>query len=322
MKIFVTGATGFIGSSLVTSLVEKGFCVVAYARSSPVSPVRGVKYVVGGEITLFGGWAQTLKNVDVVIHLAAMAHVMNKPSTHDEASYTESNVNSTLHLALECVKAGVKRFIYISSIGVHGSRSSSKKKFLETDIARPHNLYALSKWQSENALKKICKESCLEFVIIRPPLVYGKNAPGNLSKIIRIMERGIPLPFGSIGNKRAFVSLFNLIDFIQVCIRNKNAANQTFLVSDGRDISTTQFLSAVAKHGSFPIKFFPTPIFALKILMTILGYKNKIDGLCEDLQIDITKAKEVLGWSPPLSFEESLSAMGKHPAECSKSHRY
>jgi nucleoside-diphosphate-sugar epimerase len=200
----------------------------------------------------------------------------------------------------------VNRFVFISSIGVNGSQTTIDKLFSESDQAKPHNAYALSKWEAEQGLMQIAAETGLEVVIIRPPLVYGCNAPGNFGSLMRAVQHGWPLPLGAVHNQRSMVALDNLVDFIVTCITHPQAANQTFLVSDGQDLSTTELIRGMAKAAGVSPRLLPVPVWALQAGATLLGKGGVVQRLCGNLQVDISKARSFLGWLPPLSVSEGL----------------
>jgi nucleoside-diphosphate-sugar epimerase len=230
---------------------------------------------------------------------------------HDNAAdpltpFRVVNVDGTLNLARQAAAAGVKRFVFISSIGVNGSKTAVCKPFSEADLPKPHNAYALSKWEAEQGLIQIAAETGLEVVIIRPPLVYGCNAPGNFGMLTRAVQRGWILPLGAVHNQRSLVALDNLVDFIVTCITHPQAANQTFLVSDGKDLSTTELVRGMTQAAGIPARLLPVPVWALQAGASLLGKGDAVQRLCGNLQVDITKARSLLGWVPPVSVEEGL----------------
>jgi nucleoside-diphosphate-sugar epimerase len=222
------------------------------------------------------------------------------------AAFHAVNVGGTLNLARQAAAAGVRRFLFVSSIGVNGARTVSEIPFHETGNTNPHNAYALSKWDAEVGLIKIAADTGLEVVIIRPPLVYGRNAPGNFGSLRRAVQRGLPLPLGAVHNRRSLVSLDNLVDLIVTCITHPKAANQTFLVSDGQDLSTTELVRGMAQAAGVPARLLPVPVWVLQALASLLGKGEAMQRLCGNLQVDISKARNLLGWVPPVSVEEGL----------------
>jgi nucleoside-diphosphate-sugar epimerase len=223
-----------------------------------------------------------------------------------QAAFRAVNLEGTLNLARQAAKLGIKRFVFISSIGVNGVLTSVDKPFSETDETNPHNAYALSKWDAEQGLLNIANETGLEVVIIRPPLIYGHGAPGNFGAITRAIQRGWVLPLGAIHNQRSFVALENLVDFIITCITHPQAANQTFLVSDGQDISTPELIRGVAEALGVPARLLSVPTSILYAAGKLIGKGESIRSLCGNLQVDISKARSLLGWTPPISVKEGL----------------
>ncbi len=201
---------------------------------------------------------------------------------------------------------GVRRFVFVSSIGVNGLETGHGQGFFEADKPNPHNAYALSKWEAEQGLMQIATATGLEVVIIRPPLVYGPDAPGNFGSLMRAVQRGWPLPLGAVHNQRSLVALDNLVDFIITCITHPQAANQTFLVSDGQDLSTTELVRGMSQAAGVPSRLLPVPVWALRAGALLLGKGDAVQRLCGNLQMDISKARSLLGWVPPVSVQEGL----------------
>ena len=243
---------------------------------------------------------------NVVIHLAARVHVMKEYVDDPLSHFRRVNVEGTLNLARQSVSAGVRRFVFISSIGVNGVRTAPGRSFSEMENTNPHNAYALSKWEAEKGLMLLSEETGLEVVILRPPLVYGLGAPGNFAALMRAVQRSWPLPLGTVHNQRSLVALDNLVDLIVTCITHPQAANQTFLVSDGQDLSTTELVRGMAQAAGVPARLLPVPVWALQAGASLLGKGDAAQRLCGNLQVDISKARSLLGWVPPLSVEEGL----------------
>jgi nucleoside-diphosphate-sugar epimerase len=306
-KVSITGGTGLVGRALVSNLVAIGqFEVIALTRSPPATPVGGAKYLCFGDLTLQTQWQDKLADIHILVHSAARVHVMHDTAADPLTAFRTVNVDGTLNLARQAAAAGVKRFVFISSIGVNGFQTAVGKPFSEADRPKPHNAYALSKWEAEQGLLQIAAETGLEVVIIRPPLVYGCNAPGNFGSLMRAVQRGWPLPLGAVHNQRSLVALSNLVDFIVTCITHPQAANQTFLVSDGQDLSTTELVRGMAQAAGVPARLLPVPVWALQAGASLLGKGDAVQRLCGNLQIDISKARSLLGWVPPVSVEEGL----------------
>jgi nucleoside-diphosphate-sugar epimerase len=264
--------------------------------------------VVLGAIDGFTDWSAALCEVNVVIHLAARVHMMNDTSVDPLAEFRKVNVAGTLNLAQQAAKAGAKRFIFISSVKVNGEHTELGKPFTEVAAANPQDAYAISKFEAEQGLLQIAQQTGMEVVIIRPPLVYGAGVKANFASMMRVVKRGIPLPLGAIYNKRSFVYVENLVSLILCCIDHSAAANQTFLVSDGQDISTTELLRGCADALGVKARLLPIPQRLIEILAVIIGKREVAQRLCGNLQVDISKARTLLDWTPPISLADGLKA--------------
>ena len=307
MKVLVTGATGFVGRALVTQLVAQGRVeVLALTRQIPANLVRGAKYLGGGDLSSQTQWQPVLARVHAIVHTAARAHVLHDRAADPLAEFRRVNVAGALRLAEQAAEMGVRRFVFVSSIGVNGVQSPPGKVFSEADQPNPHNAYALSKWEAEQGLLRIAAETGMAVVIIRPPLVYGSGAPGNFGSLMRWLNGGIPLPLGAIHNQRSLVALDNLVDLIITCLTHPAAANQTFLVSDGEDLSTTQLLRRMGAALGKPARLMPVPVSVLKLGAALVGKPELAQRLCGSLQVDMSKTRELLGWTPPFSVDEGL----------------
>jgi nucleoside-diphosphate-sugar epimerase len=303
MNILLTGATGFLGGRLATALHSKTDTnLTAVARRRVELPVA--RTVEVRSLDAHTDWSAALAGQQVVIHAAARAHIMKDEVSDPLAEYRRVNVDGTLNLARQAAAMGVKRFIFISSIGVNGNINT--RPFTEDDEPHPAEPYALSKWEAEQGLGAIQRETGMEVVIIRPPLVYGPKAPGNFGSLMRWVEKGVPLPLGAIDNQRSLVALDNLVDLIITCIDHPAAANQVFLAGDGEDLSTTELLRGVARAMGKPTRLIPAPASLLMLGATVLGKKAVAQRLLGSLQVDISKARNLLGWEPPVSVEEGL----------------
>ena len=303
MNILLTGATGFLGSRLATVLSSKPDAnLTAIVRRRIEIPAAHMLEVQG--LDAGTNWTAALTEQQIVIHAAARAHIMKDEVADPLAEYRKVNVEGTLNLARQAAVAGVKRFIFISSIGVNGNINT--RPFTENDKTNPAEPYAQSKWEAEQGLWDIQRETGMEIVIIRPPLVYGPNAPGNFGSLMRWVEKGLPLPLGAIHNRRSLVALDNLVDLIITCIDHPGAVNQVFLAGDGQDLSTTELLRGVANAAGKPCRLLPVPAGMLQLGAIALGKKAVAQRLLGSLQVDISKARELLGWTPPLSVEQGL----------------
>jgi len=300
--IFLTGATGFIGGRLAEVLVDRNYRLTLTARRQNLRSAQG--NVVMGALDGNFAWSSALEPGQVVVHAAARAHITADNAEDPVAEFRKVNVEGTLNLAWQAAKQGVSRFIFLSSIGVNGC--INERPFTEDGAINPAEPYAKSKSEAEQGLVRIAESTGMEVVIIRPPLVYGPNAPGNFGSLVRWVDKGVPLPLGVIHNKRSLIALDNLIDLIITCIDHPAAANQVFLASDGEDLSTTELLQGVANAMGKPSRLIPIPAGLLMLGATVLGRKAMAQRLLGSLQVDISKARNLLGWQPPLSVEEGL----------------
>lgn len=304
-NILVTGATGFVGQSLLRQLLKREqFKVTAALRSDANFEICRMQIV--GDFADNTDWSAALTDQQVVIHAAARAHIMKDEVTDPLAEYRKVNVEGTLNLARQAAAAGVKRFVFISSIKVNGEQTPLGKPFVANNAGAPEDAYGISKWEAEQSLQQLAAETGMEVVIIRPPLVYGPSVKGNFANMIKLVEKGLPLPLGAIHNQRSLVALDNLVDLIIICIDHPAAANQVFLAGDGEDVSTTELLRGVAKAMGKPSRLIPVPAGLLQLGATMLGKKAVAQRLLGSLQVDITKAQQLLGWTPPLTVEQGL----------------
>jgi len=303
--VLVTGAQGFVGLPLSAALVKLGYQVRGAVRGN-FQDKEGQETLSVGDINGDTVWSEVLADVSVLIHLAARVHVMNEMTDDPLAEFRKINVEGTLNLARQAFKAGVSRFIYISSIKVNGEFTEPGRPFRADDAPQPMDPYGISKREAEDGLRQLAEETGLEVVIIRPPLIYGLGVKANFLSMMRWLHKGIPLPLGSINNARSLVALDNLVDLIVTCIQHPAAANQTFLVSDGEDVSTTDLLKKTALAMGIKARLIPVPDILIKAGGKLLGKGDVVQRLCGNLQVDITKAQQLLGWAPPISVEEGL----------------
>lgn len=304
-RVLLTGATGFVGRAVQQRLLTDGQydLTVAVRRASNTPSAVRTAQVAG--LMAETDWTEALQGVDLVVHAAARAHVMRDEEVDPLAEYRKVNVDGTVRLARQAAAVGVKRFVFISSIGVNGN--TNKKPFTADDEPRPAEWYAQSKWEAEQGLWEIAKEAGLEIVIIRPPLVYGPGAPGNFGSLVRWVSKGVPLPLGAIHNKRSLIALDNLVDLIITCLAHPAAANQVFLAGDGEDLSTSDLLRGVAQAMGKPARLLPVPAGMLQLGASLLGKKAMTQRLLGSLQVDIAKNRELLDWQPPLTVEQGLA---------------
>jgi len=305
MNILITGANGFVGSYLAKKLSYVPELKLTLA-ARVASPAQWGKSFKVNQIDSNTEWSEAVIGCQYVIHTAARAHIMKDEAADPLTEYRRVNVDGTLNLARQAAKAGVRRFIFISSIKVNGEQTSFGRPFTAEDIPAPVDAYGISKYEAERGLLKISADTGLEVVIIRPPLVYGPGVKGNFSSMMRVVKKGYPLPLGSINNKRSLVALDNLVDLIITCINHPAAANQVFLAGDGEDLSTTELLRGVAKAAGVSSRLIPVPVSVLRFVASLLGKKEVSQRLLGSLQVDISKTRDLLGWTPPLSVEEGL----------------
>ena len=304
-NVLLTGATGFLGQAVLERLLEHESHKVTLALRSAVSFVRCAAHVVG-DFSNGTDWSAALSNQQVVVHAVARAHIMKDEVADPLAEYRRVNVDGTLNLGRQAVAAGVKRFIFISSIKVNGEQTPLGQPFTADDTPTPDDAYGISKLEAELGLQQLASETSMEVVIIRPPLVYGPGVKGNFANMIKLVSKGLPLPLGATNNKRSLVALDNLVDLIITCIDHPAAANQVFLAGDGQDLSTTELLYRVARAMGKPSRLLPVPSSLLMLGATLLGKKAVAQRLLGSLQVDISKARSLLGWEPPISVEEGL----------------
>ncbi|WDE16084.1 NAD-dependent epimerase/dehydratase family protein [Acinetobacter schindleri] len=306
-KILITGGNGFVGKALISDLIKKNNVeIVSLVRSYQVQP-QVVEQLIAENIFK----VDFPENIDVIIHLAGRAHILNEQTTDPLAEFRKVNVEGTLQLARQALDKKVKRFIFMSSIGVNGS-VTSQQPFTEDAAPQPHADYAVSKLEAEQELKKLFAGSNTELVIIRPPLVYAAHAPGNFARLLRLVASNLPLPFAGTKNKRSFVALENLVDFIQTCIEHPNAANQTFLVADQESIATGELVQYLKQGMGKKARFIYIPQPLMKLGATCIGKSKLYEQLFESLEVNTTKAQNLLGWTAPLSTQQAMLQAGQN----------
>lgn len=314
-KLLLTGATGFVGAALLRTLVQVGaYEVRALTRSDAAKLACPVEQVVIAGDWRTADFGRALIGVSVLVHLAARVHVMQDAASDPIAAFRAVNVEATLNLAKQAAEAGVKRFVFISSVKVNGEGTQASVPFLADAAAAPQDAYGISKMEAEQGLLEIAAQTGLEVVIIRPPLVYGPGVKGNFAALMRALQLGLPLPLRSVHNQRSLVGLENLVDFIMTCTSHPKAVNQTFLVSDGADLSTPDLIRKMAEIAGIPARLWPLPVWALHTGARLLGKGAAVERLCGNLQVDISKAESLLGWTPPMSVQECLK--GAFAAKC------
>jgi UDP-glucose 4-epimerase len=302
MKALVTGATGFIGNALCKHLSAHGHQVMRAVRRD--ATLSGD--IVFSEINGATDWAEALTGCDAVVHLAARVHVMDDTVQDPLSLYRAINTEATLNLARQAAQAGVKRFVYISSIKVNGEGRNTP--YREADVAAPEDAYAISKWEAEQGLWRIAADGELEVVILRPPLVYGPGVKANFQQLLRMVERGWPLPLGAIHNRRSFLYLGNFVDAIRLCIEHPAAAGQTFLLDDGQAVSTPELIRALAHAMGRPARLLAVPVTVLELAGTLLGKRAAVARLAGSLYVDSSAIRSRLGWTPPNTLQQGLAA--------------
>jgi nucleoside-diphosphate-sugar epimerase len=251
-------------------------------------------------------WTPLLDGVDTVIHTAARVHVMQDRAADPLTEFRRSNTEGTLRLAQQAVEAGVQRFVFVSSIKVNGESTVEGHPFVASEASMPGDPYGISKYEAEAGLKKLADASGLEVVIVRPPLVYGPGVRANFLSMMRWISRGVPLPLGAVHNRRSLVALDNLVDLLTVCARHPAAVNETFLVSDGEDLSTTDLLRRIGRAMDKPVRLIPVPASVLELGGTLVGRGDVSRRLCGSLQIDLSETRRILAWQPVIGVDSAL----------------
>ena len=313
MQVLLTGVTGFVGYAVAKSIINQGHCLKVLVRKKTNFHIKKIEQHNFNLENLEHLSVDIFSNVDCVIHSAARAHILNDSSSNSLVNFRKINRDATIKLAEISSKKGVKRFVFLSSIGVHGTNSYDI--FSESSLINPQNAYAQSKIEAEYGLLKIANSSDMEVVIIRPPLVYGLNAPGNFGLLVKWVKKSLPMPFGAINNLRSFIALENLVDFILLCAdrsRSPLAINQVFLIADGEDVSTTSLLHKVADAYGVKSRLLPIPIPLMRLGAKFLGKSNLTDSLFGNLKIDSSKARKLLGWKPIVTMDEQLKKMAEY----------
>lgn len=304
MRIAVVGAGGFVGRPLVNRLARDGHDVVPVVRTP-----QGLAGEHPIDDIASADWESVLAGVEVVVHLAARVHMMNDQAADPLAEFRRVNTQGTLALAEAAARTGVKRFIFLSTVKVNGEATLPGQPFRSTDAPQASDPYGISKQEAEAALLELARTTGLEVTIIRPPLIYGPGVKGNFRSLINALRRGIPLPLGGItGNLRSLVGVDNLISLISVSMTHPAAANATFLVSDGQDVSTTGLLQALTRAMGLKPRLLPVPAGAIQLLAGLAGKKAAADRLVGNLQVDISDTREKLGWTPPVSLDAGMKA--------------
>jgi UDP-glucose 4-epimerase len=310
-RVLVTGANGFVGRAVVARLARDGLQVRAAVRRT-AQPPAGVETAIVGDLSAMTDWTDALGGVDTIVHTAARVHVMNDRALDPLTEFCRVNLEGTRRLCAEAIAAGVRRLVLVSSIKVMGERTAPGRPYRATDAPAPVDPYGISKAEAEATLFEMGKESGIEIVVVRPVVVYGPGVKGNILSLLRWLELGVPLPLGAIHNARSFVALDNLADLLVRCATAPAAANQTFLVSDGEDLSTTTLLKKMAAALGRSPRLVPVPAPLLRAGLKAVGAEKVGMRLLDSLQVDITATQQRLDWSPPASVDDGLAAMVRH----------
>lgn len=309
-RILVTGANGFIGSALCPRLEESGFLVRGAVRAQVNHPLGDTseskrrQWVCLHDQSTEDETKQALQDVNVVVHLAARVHIMTDRAPDPFQEFRQVNLVWTKQLALAAASQGIRRFVYLSSIKVNGEQSVTP--ITERDLPKPQDPYGVSKWEAEQSLAQVSVATGMETVVIRSPLVYGPSVKGNFLQLLKILQRGVPLPLATVHNRRSLVSRGNLIDALLCCVRDKRAAGQTYLISDGEDLSTPELIRRLSKAMGVKARLWPFPIPLLRWMGQLVGQRAAIDRLLGSLQVDSSKIRRELDWNPPFSIDRGL----------------
>ncbi len=312
MKILVTGANGFVGSALCAALLRDGFGVRAALRNAgrAGSAAAPVECVAVGAVGPDTNWSAALSGIDVVVHLAARAHVFEQRGSDPTAEFERVNHLATAALAQQAVAAGVRRLVFTSSIKINGEVTTARP-FLESDPPGPCDAYGVAKWNAEQALNRLAAESALEVAILRPPLVYGTGVKGNLLQLMHAIARGVPLPFASIDNRRSLLGLDNLVAAITLCITHSAGAGRTYLVSDGEDVSTPQLIRLIANAMGKPARLLSCPVSLMRLAGRLTGKDAAVMRLTSSLQVDSGRIRREMGWQPVAPVAAGLARMAR-----------
>ena len=303
MTVLVTGASGFLGRALCSNLSKSGCAVRPAGR---MLAAGNSAEVAVGDIGPDTDWTAALANVHCVIHCAARVHVMNVLAFDPLEAFRKVNTAGTLNLARQASAAGVKRFVFVSTVKVNGEVTITGRPFRADDVPMPLDPYGISKLEAEKGLRELEAQTGIEVVIVRPPLIYGPNVGANFAHMMRWVARGVPLPLGAVHNARSLVNLDNLVDLLITCLKHPAAAGQTFLVSDGEDVSTSELLRRTAQAMGRKAFLVSIPAFLLERGALLLGIRSVAERLCGTLQVDIEKTRYVLGWNPPFTMAQGL----------------
>jgi len=307
-NVLVTGANGFIGRVLCLALRQSGYGVREAVRNAAENRPD---VIAVGNIGHDTHWTAALNGIRVVIHLSARAHILSDSAADPLTEFRAVNVEGTKRLAQQAAECGVQRLIFVSSIGVLGNSTELGEAFSERSIPQPKSLYAIAKWEAEEVLQQLHRETGLEIVVVRPPLVHGPGAPGNMARLLKGVYRGMPLPLANIDNHRSLVGVDNLASFLIRCVDAPAAANETFVISDEQNLSTTELIRLLADALNRPARLFPLPESAARMAARLVGKESMVDQLWGSLLVDSSKAYQHLGWKPPLTAAEGIKKMAQ-----------
>jgi nucleoside-diphosphate-sugar epimerase len=315
--VLVTGANGFVGRETCIALADMNISVRRAVRSLSLEVLsrcnlhsfhsQAQEICEVGDIGESTDWSKVLDGISVVVHLAAHVHVRSRPSASLVNEFRRVNTDGTVRLARAAATAGARRFIYLSTVGVNGSCTGGRP-FIESDAPHPYDAYSKSKWAAERGLQRIAKDSDLEVVVIRAPLVYGPGEPGNFMRLVRLVDSGLPLPLGSIRGRRSLIYVRNLANAIITCVKHPSAAGQTFLVSDGEDTSTVELIRRISGALGRRPTLLPFSLTCLRAMGGLVGKSKQLNSLLASLVIDSSKIRRELAWNPPCSMSDGLQA--------------
>lgn len=310
-RVLVTGADGFVGAALLTAAAGRGWAVRAASRRCLGGGLTGVEPVSGVDLSAGADWRGLVRGVEAVVHCAARVHVMHESAADPLAAFRTVNVDGTLALARQAAAAGVRRFVFVSTIGVNGAETF-RRPFRADDTPAPPTPYARSKHEAEIGLQQLARQTGLELVIVRPPLIHGPGAPGNFGRLLRVVQRGLPLPLATVDNRRSLVGVANLSNLLATCIDHPRAVGQTLLVADGEDLSTPELVRRIARALRTRARLFPFPVRALRSLAAALGRESAAQQLCGSLQVDDSATRARLGWTPITRLDAELDRAARH----------
>jgi nucleoside-diphosphate-sugar epimerase len=305
----ITGATGFIGQATCEQLLARGWAVKGTVRSSSQNVDRLATGVIPCSVDSMGpgtDWRMALSGIDVIVHLAARVHIMKEIAEDSLMEFRQVNTHATERLGRMAAQTGVRRLVFLSTIKVNGE-STGNQAFTEADTPNPQDAYALSKWEAEQALKRVAAETGLDVVILRSPLAYGPGVKGNFLRLLQAVQRGIPLPLASIRNRRSLVFLGNLVEAIITCMTHPQAKGKTYLLSDDEHISTAELISHIAHALRKPARLWPFPVELLRLAAKLAGKSAEADRLLSSLQVDSSKIRSELGWKPSSSLDQGMA---------------